>query len=67
MALREAAGGDKDMFKAEKRQRRQQQKLLRHQQKQRKQVEAARDVFSFLNSKLAGKLKMFKRCSVQHL
>lgn len=56
MALREAAGGDANMFKAEQRQKKQARQHLKQQQrlavKQQNQV----NLFSFINTKLSGKL-----------
>uniref|UniRef100_A0A1B6F6I4 Zinc finger CCCH-type with G patch domain-containing protein n=1 Tax=Cuerna arida TaxID=1464854 RepID=A0A1B6F6I4_9HEMI len=52
MALREAAGGDENMFKAEQRQKKQQRQLLKMQQKQRLKDANKKDIFSFINSKL---------------
>uniref|UniRef100_A0A1B6JZP6 Zinc finger CCCH-type with G patch domain-containing protein n=1 Tax=Homalodisca liturata TaxID=320908 RepID=A0A1B6JZP6_9HEMI len=54
MALREAAGGDENMFKAEQRQKKQQRQLLRMQQKQQLKDANKKDIFSFINSKLLG-------------
>lgn len=56
MALREEAGGDQDMFKAEKRQKKQQNQLLRLQKRQQERQAQRRDVFSFLNTKLSGEV-----------
>ncbi|XP_054273041.1 zinc finger CCCH-type with G patch domain-containing protein isoform X2 [Macrosteles quadrilineatus] len=67
MALREAAGGDPDMFKAEKRQRKQQQKLLQLQKKLKEREEFRTDVFTFLNDKLAGKTDAKPKASHQIL
>uniref|UniRef100_A0A1B6LBU8 Zinc finger CCCH-type with G patch domain-containing protein n=1 Tax=Graphocephala atropunctata TaxID=36148 RepID=A0A1B6LBU8_9HEMI len=52
MALREAAGGDRNMFKAEQRQKKQQRQLLKIQQHQQLKDANKRDLFSFINSKL---------------
>jgi hypothetical protein len=55
MALREEAGGDRNLFTVEKRLRRQRKK---HEQQSERQCEREKqqiNVFDFINSKLGGK------------
>lgn len=56
MALREAAGGDTNMFKAEQRQKKQARQLMKQQQQQKAKEKRQVNLFSFINTKLAGKL-----------
>ncbi|RZF40906.1 hypothetical protein LSTR_LSTR015062 [Laodelphax striatellus] len=53
MALREAAGGDKDMFKAERQRLKMQLRDEKRREKEYQRQKQKTDVFSFLNSTLA--------------
>lgn len=59
MELREFAGGDKDLFSAERKMRKQQQKLeqQRERQYQREKQKEDRNVFNFINKTLGDKPK----------
>lgn len=65
MELREAAGGDADLFKAEKKQRIFRRRMLKRLQKEYEQEKEKEknNVFSFLNSTLSGRQHMFIVCS----
>lgn len=57
MELREFAGGDKDLFSAERKMRKQQQKLeqQREKQYQREKERENSNVFNFINKTLGDK------------
>lgn len=62
MELREASGGDPNLFSAEKLQKKIKRKMLANLRKKQKRVagqdQKSNDVFSFLNKSLAGKFSI---------
>lgn len=69
MELREIAGGDKDLFSAERKMRKQQQKLeqQRERQYQREKQKEDRNVFNFINKTLGDKCKLKNKNMTMHL
>lgn len=68
MELREFAGGDKDLFSAERKMRKQQQKLeqQRERQYQREKQKEDRNVFNFINKTLGDKRKLKNKNMTMH-
>lgn len=69
MELRELAGGDKDLFSAERKMRKQQRKLeqQRKKQYQREKQKDDKNVFNFINKTLGDKRKLKNKNMTMHL